>query len=185
MISFSKFAKEYKIPRSSVYDIVDRLKEEDIKLYERCVVESDKRKELTSEGVDYVLRVRGVSADDINKSYKDNDRQEKNNSTKSTDTVSDSEIIETLKHQLNIKDKQLENKDIQINTLQNNYDSVVKQLKDTNDQLIEISKNQQFLTNQLQNYNMIDKLGQQPTGNYKEVDNSDRKKKGFWKRLFG
>lgn len=186
MISFSNFAKEYKIPRSSIYDIVDRLKNDDIELYNRCVVESGRRKELTDEGIEYVLAARGISLSDVEKHSNDNNRQDIPTITATTSTLSEKEIIDMLNQQLNIKDKQLENKDRQIDTLQNNYDSVVNQLKHTNDQLIEISKNQQFLTNQLQNSNMIDKIEKQSVAGKTTTDKQNTEnKKGFWKKFFG
>lgn len=206
MLSFGAFSKEYNVPRTSVYDIMNKLKDDNIELYNKYVDSTTGTNKLNKNGIQYILDVRGSNTVETRTVQPFVHKKIPNEQPKEKKVIitdqSDKEIISLLKkelsnkeEQLKTKDKQLDVKDVQLNTrdnqiatLQKNYDDMAKQLKETNDHLIEMNKNQQALMNQLQQTNLLDKIEQHKDNDRTEVyESSDaavQPKKGFWKRLF-
>lgn len=179
MITFGKFAKEYNIPRASVYSIMSDLEKKDINRYNQLVDASSGTKKLNEEGVAYILEVRGI---DTKETTQDN-VQTTSKQKQDNDVLIAIELLRS----------ELETRNRQFDTLQDNYNDLARNMSRTNDMLAELTKNQQLLTKQLQDKDLyIDSL-RHSQNNVKTVqdnqetvsDNDIQDKKSFWSRWFG
>lgn len=179
MITFGKFAKEYNVPRASVYSIMSDLEKNDINRYNQLVDASSGTKKLNEEGIAYILEIRGI---DIKETSQDN-VQTTSKQKQDNDVLIAIELLRS----------ELETRNRQFDTLQDNYNDLARNMSRTNDMLAELTKNQQLLTKQLQDKELyIDSLKhsqdnvQTVQDNQETVsDNDIQDKKSFWSRWFG
>lgn len=177
-MTFGKLAKEYNIPRASVYSIMSDLEKTDINRYNQLVDSSSGTKKLNEEGIAYILKIRGIDAketsqDSVQTTYK----QKQDN-----DVLIAIELLRS----------ELETRNRQFDTLQDNYNDLARNMSRTNDMLAELTKNQQLLTKQLQDKELyIDSLKHsqdnvETVQEEKETTLDDKPdKKGFWSKIFG
>ncbi|MGY3767095.1 hypothetical protein ACWOAH_11260 [Vagococcus vulneris] len=182
MITFGRFAKQYKVPRASVYSIMKDLERDNSELYNQCVDASSGTNKLTQKGINYILEARGLDKETLSEQQLETFETVDKHS-------SDSDVLQAIE----VLKKELETRNKQFDNLQTSYNQLAQSMAD-------LTKNQQLLTKQLQDNNMyIDSLKQsQDKSNtvqdsrYTDLDDDSsttnrtekQKKKGFFSRIF-
>lgn len=146
-MTFSEVSKHYNIPRSSVYSVFNKLQKENPDMYNKFISSVQDRQVIDSNGIQYLLDTRRSSND-----YIVQDRQVLDSSLDNeldADFKKENDLISYFK-------KELEDKKKEYNDLYENHAKLVVSMQKSNENLYELTKNQQILQRELQQLKKIE-----------------------------